>query len=92
MVKETDNGLEIAAIRLAETLVRKYHVELSEEAIEFLRYNYGASRRALERIANLKSVQNTRQEADIAIPPMPDTTKKEWQNGLSQLRKCISNL
>jgi hypothetical protein len=92
MVKEADNGLEIAATRLAETLVMKYHVELSDEAIEFLRYNYGASRRALERIANLKSVQNTRQEADIAIPPMPDTTKKEWQNGLSQLRKCISNL
>jgi hypothetical protein len=92
MVKETDNGLEIAAIRLAETLVRKYHVELSEEAIDFLKYNYGANRQALKRIANNKVEQNTSYEAEIAIPPMPEETKKEWQYGLSQINKRISKL
>lgn len=92
MAKEADNGLEIAAIRLAETLVWQYHVDLSDEAIEFLRYNYGAGRQTLKRIANRKQVLKTRQETNISIPPMPEETKKEWQKALSQIKKRISNL
>jgi len=92
MVKEADNGLGIAAIRLAETLVWQYHVDLSEEAIEFLRYNYGAGRQTLQRIANRKQVLKVRQETNISMPPMTDGTKKEWQKSMSQLNKRISNM
>ena len=91
MAKEADNGLGVAALRLAETLVWQYHVDLSDEAIEFLRYNYGASRQALERVANRKQVLKIRQEANVSIPPMPEEMKKEWQKSLSRIKKRISN-
>lgn len=90
MAQEADNGLGIAALRLAETLVWQYHVDLSDEAIEFLRYNYGAGRQTLERIANRKQVLKIRQDANLTIPPMPEETKKEWQKSLSQMNKRIS--
>ena len=90
MVKEADNGLGIAAIRLAETLVWQYHVDLSDEAIEFLRYNYGAGRQSLQRIANRKQVLKVRQDMNISIPPMTDGTKKEWQKSLTQVHRRIS--
>lgn len=92
MVKEADNGLGLAAIRLAETLVWQYHVDLSDDAIEFLRYNYGAGLQALQRIANRKQVLKIRQETSVSIPPMPEDTKREWQKSLSHLNKRISNM
>lgn len=92
MAKEADNGLGVAASHLAETLVWQYHVDLSDEAIEFLRYNYGAGRQTLERIANRKHILKTRQEANVSIPPMPEETKKEWQKSLSLVSKRISKI
>lgn len=92
MAKEADNGLGIAAIRLAETLVWQYQVDLSDEAIEFLRYNYGAGRQTLQRIANRKQVLKVRHETNISIPPMPEETKKEWQQGLDYVKKRISKI
>lgn len=92
MAKEADNGLGIAALRLAEALVWQYHVDLSDEAIEFLTNNYGAGRRALERIADRKQLVDAKIDANVEIPPMPDQTKKEWQMGLSHIKKRLSKM
>ena len=86
MVDEADNGLALAAIRLAETLVWQYHVNLSDEAIDFLCYNYGANRQTLERVANKKHVIKSMQEANLSIPPMPEEIKKEWQKSLALVK------
>lgn len=83
MVDEADNGLALAAIRLAETLVWQYHVNLSDDAIDFLCYNYGAKHQTLERIAGKKHVIKTMEETNLSIPPMPEEIKKEWQKSLA---------
>lgn len=92
MAKEADNGLGLAALRLAEALVWQYHVDLSDEAIEFLSNNYGAGRRSLERIADRKQLVDAKIDATVEIPPMPDQTKKEWQVGLSQIKKRLAKM
>lgn len=86
MVDEADNGLALAAIRLAETLVWQYHVSLSDEAIDFLCYNYGANRQTLERIANKKHVIESMRETNLSIPPMPEEIKKDWQKSLALVK------
>lgn len=92
MAKEADNGLGVAALRLAETLVWQYQVDLSDEAIEFLTYNYGAGRRSLESITDRKRLIIARSDAAVEIPPMPEETKKEWLIGLSQIKKKITKM
>ena len=89
MVDEADNGLAVAAIRLAETLVWQYHVNLSDDAIEFLNYNYGARREILRRVANKKQILKTVQETNLSIPPMPDQIKREWLKAKSLAQKKL---
>lgn len=55
MAKEADNEMGLAAIRLADTLVHQYNVELGEDAIEFLHFNYNAGLKSLKRVANRKA-------------------------------------
>lgn len=86
MVDEADNGLALAAIRLAETLVWQYHVNLSDDAIDFLCYNYGANHQTLERIANKKHVIESMRETNLSIPPMPEEIKKDWQKSLALVK------
>lgn len=90
MAKVADNGLGIAAIRLAEVLVWQYQVDLSDEAIEFLRYNYGAGRRTLERIAKQKKGDVRRNGQSPDIPPRPAPPKKVWGQTLQSVRKSVA--
>lgn len=89
MVDEADNGLAVAAIRLAETLAWQYHVNLSDDAIEFLNYNYGARLEILKRIANKKQILKAVQETNLSIPPMPDQIKREWLKAKTLAQKKL---
>jgi len=90
MSREVDNGLELAALRLADTLVHQYHAELSEEAIEFLHYNYNANLKLLERVANRKKSLTPASRDIQEIPPSLSRPKAEWEKSLQYIRKATS--
>ena len=90
MVEEADDGLEIAALRLAETLVWQYKVDLSREAIDFLHLNYGAGRRSLKRIAERKSKPGIETESGKTTPTELGDIKREWIQALEKSRKKLS--
>lgn len=90
MAREVDNGLGLAAIRLADTLVHTYHVELNEEAIEFLHHHYKANLKVLRRVVNRKKT------SEPSMPTLDDTPlslkepKAIWKKSLEEVRKTIS--
>lgn len=90
MSKEAESGLGLSAIRLAETLVYQYNVELTQDAINFLNYNYNAGRKTLERIAARKTdsigIRNTINE----VPPAVSEPKNMWKKALQEIRKAAS--
>jgi hypothetical protein len=90
MVEEADDGLEIAALRLAETLVWQYQVDLSDDAIDFLHINYGAGRRSLKRIAERKSKPGFESESGGTSPPELGEIRKEWIQTLDKSRKVLN--
>lgn len=90
MSREVDNGLELAALRLADTLVNQYHAELSDDAIEFLHYNYNANLKLLQNVANReKSLEPGLHEIQ-EIPPSLSRSKADWKKSLEHIRKVIS--
>jgi len=92
MAHEVDKGLNIAAVRLAETLVKQYHVELTEGAIDFFVQNYNASRKILEKLA--KSVESRKPDSSILnqLPPAVQAPKPFWKKQLHQLHKQVQKL
>jgi len=92
MANEVDNGLNIAAVRLAETLVKQYHVELTEGAIDFFVQNYNASRKTLENLARSSIKRNTDSTILNQLPPAVQAPKPVWKKQLQQLHKRIQKL
>jgi len=92
MANEVDNGLNIAAVRLAETLVKQYHVELTEGAIDFFVQNYNASRKTLENLARSSIKRNTNSTILNQLPPAVQAPKPVWKKQLQQLYKRIQKL
>lgn len=90
MAREVDKGLGIAAIRLADTLVHQYRVELSPEAIRFLRTEFKAGRQSLERVVNRiredQPVWPERQERPSTLGEPPSS----WKKSLQELKKIIT--
>lgn len=92
MSLEADNGLGLSAIRLADTLVHQYNVELSDEAVQFLHYNYNAGLKSLERIINRKkSTGMTEREKQVVPPPLMEP-KAGWIKSLHDLKKTVGRL
>lgn len=92
MAREADNGLNIAAIRLAETLVWQYRADLSDESIDFLRINYNASRKALERIANKEKPNKLNFNYLNDFPPDVMEPKAKWIKSLQAAKKANPKL
>jgi len=90
MSREVDNGLEMAALRLADTLVHQYHADLSDDAIEFLHYNYNANLKLLERVANRKKSISPSLHDIQEIPPSIRRPKAEWKKSLQNIKKATS--
>jgi hypothetical protein len=92
MAKEVDNGLSTAAIRLVETLVYQYQVDLSDHAVEFFNYNYHAPRKSLERLAK-KGGRNVSNSNPLnELPPVVPAPKSAWQKSLQSIKKKASAL
>lgn len=85
MSREVDNGLEVAALRLADTLVHQYHAELSDEAIEFLHYNYNTNLKLMKRVANRKKSLTPALYDIQEIPPSLSRPKAEWKKSLQHI-------
>ncbi|REL24043.1 hypothetical protein DYD21_19725 [Rhodohalobacter sp. SW132] len=92
MAAEADNGLGLSAIRLAETLVYQYNVELTDEAIDFLNYNYNAGRKSLHRVASKKKEVQMAVRSLQDIPPVLSDTKNLWRKALQEINKASSKL
>lgn len=90
MAREVDNGLGLAALRLADTLVHTYHVELNEEATEFLHYNYKANLKSLRRVVNRKKSAERSIPALIDMPLSLKEPKAIWKKSLQEIRKTLS--
>jgi len=88
MASEVENGLGISAIRLAETLVNQYHAELSEEAIEFLSYNYNAGVKSLRRIMERGKSSSVDMQSLSEIPPQIERPDPEWLKSLQLAKKA----
>ncbi len=90
MAKEADDRLENAAEQLAETLVRLYHVDLTEEAKEFLHYTYGARTEVLEQIESQDRITDNPAGNLKDRAPLVDPPKKYWTTTLVNARKKLS--
>lgn len=91
MAKEADNGLGLAAIRLAETLVDQYKVELTNETIDFLNLNYNAGRKSLELVASRFEEEGyTFTEWTHDIPPAVSQPRSLWKKALQEIQKTVS--
>lgn len=91
MAKEADSGLALSAVRLAETLVQQYHVELTNDAIDFLNYNYNASRKTLRRVAQGKAAEITELNKNIQeSPPAVSAPRNMWKKSLQEIKKTSS--
>lgn len=78
MAQEVDNSLEQAAEKLADTLVKHYKVDLTDETKEFFRFNYYVSGPALDQIEreNLEEADEPGEYKLIAVDvPKP---QKGW--------------
>ena len=92
MAREADNALGLAAIRLADTLVHTYFVELNEEAMEFLHHNYNAGLKSLQRVVNRKK---TAEPSIPALSQMPLSLKEPkaiWKKSLQEIRRASSKV
>lgn len=92
MAKEADNEMGLAAIRLADTLVHQYNVELGEDAIEFLHYNYNAGLKSLKRVAERKDTNRDTVRKKHAMPPALKSPKQGWLKSLNELKRVASKL
>lgn len=92
MAKEADNEMGLAAIRLADTLVHQYNVELGEDAIEFLHYNYNAGLKSLKRVAERKETNRDTVRKKHAMPPALKSPKQGWLKSLNELKRVASKL
>lgn len=91
MASEADNGMGLAATRLADTLVHQYHVDLSEKALDFLHYNYNAGRRALEQVVNRKKQSLSNGLDSGYLPPSMKEPKTEWIKSLQKIKKAANH-
>jgi hypothetical protein len=89
MANEVDNGLNIAAVRLAETLVEQYHVELTDGAIDFFVQNYNASRKTLEKIAAIDENRTMESIISNQLPPAVQAPKSAWKKKLQKLQRQV---
>ena len=92
MANEVDNGLNIAAVRLAETLVKQYHVELTEGAIDFFVQNYNASRKTLEKMADVNESRNMESMISNQLPPAVQAPKTAWKKQLQKLSRQVQKM
>jgi len=92
MAKEADNEMGLAAIRLADTLVHQYNVELGEDAIEFLHYNYNAGLKSLKRVAERKETNRDAVRKKHAMPPALKSPKQGWLKSLNEIKRVASRL
>ncbi len=92
MANEVDNGLNVAAIRLAETLVKQYHVELTDGAIDFFVQNYNASRNILEKLSKSGLPRDIDSSILNQLPPAVQAPKTIWKKQLQQLHRQIHKM
>jgi len=92
MAQEADNRMDVAALRLAETLVHQYRVELSEEAIEFLHFNYNADLKSLQKVMNSEKAAQFAIRNLNEIPPSLHEPNPEWKKSLQEIKKTTSKL
>lgn len=92
MAIEADNELGLSAIRLADTLVHRYNVELNDEAIQFLHYNYNAGLKSLERVVNRKKTTGMTEREKQVVPPPLKEPKAGWVKSLHDIKKAVEKL
>ncbi|MBB1488513.1 hypothetical protein [Oceanospirillum sediminis] len=89
MAVEKRHDFSGAAERLALALVKHYRVELSEEAIAFLRDNYHARESRL----NLINQYSSNRERNVSYlnlrPPVVVAPKREWYLALIEARRTV---
>lgn len=89
MAVEKRHDLSAAAERLAMALVKHYRVELSEDAIAFLRDHYHA-REARLNLINQHSNSKERKISYLNLrPPVVVSTKRAWYLSLIEARRTI---
>ena len=92
MAREVDKRLNIAALRLAETLVKQYHVELTDGAVEFFVKNYQASQKFLHRLATGDSNREMDSTIFNQLPATVQAPKSEWKKRNQQLRRKLQKM
>lgn len=90
MSEEVDNELSTAAEKLAQTLVHQYHVELSDEAKEFLHYTYNSSLETLDHLNDDPSKPDYSSSRFHEKPPLVPTPKEQWIKAQSLALKQLS--
>ena len=90
MSEEVDNELSTAAEKLAQTLVLQYHVELTNEAKEFLHHTYSASIDSLNKLKDKKIKLETISDNLHASPPVVRAPKPGWIKAKSLAEKHLS--
>lgn len=89
MAAEKAHDFSGAAERLAIALVRHYQLELSEEAIAFLRDNYQARESRLNKI-NQYAKPKDKQVSYLSLrPPVVVAPKRDWYKALIEARRLI---
>jgi len=92
MAIEVDNGLGLSAIRLADTLVHQYNVELSDDAIQFLHSNYNAGQKSLKKIVNRKKTSGMTEREMQVVPPPLKGPKAGWIKSLHAIKRVAVKL
>ncbi|MFO8029211.1 MAG: hypothetical protein R6U28_05080 [Cyclonatronaceae bacterium] len=89
MAQEADDRLDVAAEQMADTLVRLYDVDMTEEAREFLHYTYGARLEVLDQMKKRADHINKRVSHLNERPPLVEPPKSHWAKILSEARKHL---
>ncbi len=80
MIDELNTDLGPAAERLAQTLAKTYHVQLDEQAVDFLVDHFGASRDRLETLAGQPLSQPANVVSSLASrPAISEAFDRGWK-------------
>lgn len=90
MAREADDRLDIAAEQLAETLVRLYHVDLTDDAKDFLHYTYGSRYDVLENLEQQTTDPGQPASSPNVLPPQVQSPKPEWKKAFVMAKKVLA--
>jgi len=90
MAKEADDRLDTAAEQLAETLVRLYQIDLTDDAKDFLHYTYGARSEVLDLLDSSDSASGHPIHFPGEQPPVIEPPKPWWSKVQVAAKKGLS--